>query len=91
MLENWQRDYGGNLLIMLPDTFTTAASCATRPDWLARWTGVRIDSGDPVAGGEMVIDWWRARGEDPAGKLMIFSDGLDVETMRCCTAASPDG
>ncbi len=82
VLENWQRDYGGNLLIMLPDTFTTEAFLRGAPDWMARWTGVRIDSGDPVVGGETVIDWWRARGEDPAGKLMIFSDGLDVETMR---------
>ncbi len=81
VLENWQRDYGGNLLIMLPDTFTTEAFLRGAPDWMARWTGVRIDSGDPLAGGEMVINWWRARGQDPSGKLMIFSDALDVETM----------
>ena len=82
VLENWQRDYAGNLLIMLPDTFTTEAFLRDAPDWISRWTGVRIDSGDPVAGGEMVIDWWRQRGEDPRGKLMIFSDGLDVDVIR---------
>ncbi len=82
VLENWQRDYGGNLLVILPDTFGTRGFLGNAPDWLARWTGVRIDSGDPVACGEFVLDWWRQRGEDPKTKLMIFSDGLDVETIR---------
>ena len=82
VLENWQRDYGGNLLVMLPDTFTTKAFLAGAPDWLARWTGVRIDSGDPVVGGEAAIAWWRRHGEDPATKLMIFSDALDVDAIR---------
>jgi nicotinate phosphoribosyltransferase len=39
---------------------------------------MRIDSGDPEAGAEATIRWWRARGEDPREKLVIFSDGLDV-------------
>ena len=82
VLENWQRDYGGNLLVLLPDTYTTEAFLRGAPDWLARWTGVRIDSGDPVIGGERLIEWWRERGEDATTKLMIFSDGLDVEVMR---------
>lgn len=79
VLQNWQRDYGGNLLILLPDTFTTGAFLRNAPDSLARWTGVRIDSGDPVAGAERMIAWWRERGENPAEKLMIFSDGLDAD------------
>ncbi|HET7410932.1 MAG TPA: nicotinate phosphoribosyltransferase [Paracoccaceae bacterium] len=82
VLENWQRDYGGNLLIMLPDTFTTEAFLRDAPDWMARWTGARVDSGDPAAGAERLIAWWRERGEDPAAKLMIFSDALDVGTIR---------
>jgi nicotinate phosphoribosyltransferase len=40
---------------------------------------VRVDSGDPIAGGEMAIDWWRRNGQDPTKKLAIFSDGLDAE------------
>ena len=40
---------------------------------------IRIDSGDPAAGAETAIDWWKARGEDPTQKLVIFSDGLDVD------------
>ena len=50
------------------------------PDhWLAGWTGIRIDSGDPATGAEEAIAWWTSRGEDPKGKLIIFSDGLNVE------------
>ena len=52
------------------------------PDWLAGWTGIRIDAGDPVAGAEAAIRWWQARGEDPRGKLVIFSDGLDVDLIE---------
>ena len=39
----------------------------------------RIDSGDPATGAENAIRWWRERGEDPRDKLVIFSDGLDVD------------
>ena len=52
------------------------------PDWLAGWTGIRIDSGDPVTGAETAIGWWQSRGEDPREKLVIFSDGLDVDVIE---------
>ena len=32
--------------------------------------------------GEIGIDWWRRRGQDPRTKLTIFSDGLDVEAIE---------
>jgi len=65
-------------LIALPDTYGTAGFLERAPEWLNQWTGIRVDSGDPVAGGEAIINWWKSRGEDPRKKLMIFSDGLDV-------------
>ena len=40
---------------------------------------MRIDSGDPLVGAETAIKWWASRGEDPRQKLLIFSDGLDVD------------
>ena len=43
------------------------------PDWLAGWTGIRIDSGDPATGAQTAIDWWKSRGEDPLEKRVIFS------------------
>ncbi|MCL5776559.1 nicotinate phosphoribosyltransferase [Limibaculum sp. FT325] len=82
VLADWQQDYLGNLRIVLPDTYGTRGFLERAPDWIANWTGVRIDSGDPVESGEFVIDWWRRRGQDPAKKLMIFSDGLDVELIE---------
>ncbi|MEH6772357.1 MAG: nicotinate phosphoribosyltransferase, partial [Cereibacter changlensis] len=50
--------------------------------WLSTWTGIRIDSGDPAKGAETAIEWWKSRGEDPRRKLVIFSDGLDVEKIE---------
>src|SRR5215216_1262867 len=59
---DWKRYYGGNLLIVLPDTFGTTAFLREAPDWLADWTGFRPDSAPPIEGGEMIIDWWRQKG-----------------------------
>ena len=78
VLADWQDDYEGNLRVILPDTFGSRGFLDRAPDWTANWTGIRIDSGDPIAGGEMAIDWWKRRGQDPRLKLAIFSDGLDV-------------
>ncbi len=81
VLADWHEEHDGNLRVILPDTYGTAQFLAQAPDWLAGWTGIRIDSGDPAEGAETAIRWWRARGEDPAAKLVIFSDGLDVDKM----------
>ncbi|APX89954.1 nicotinate phosphoribosyltransferase [Brevirhabdus pacifica] len=79
VLEEWQEEHDGNLRIILPDTYGTAGFLAGAPDWLASWTGMRIDSGSPEEGAEAAIAWWQAKGEDPRKKLVIFSDGLDVD------------
>ena len=79
VLEDWQEEHDGNLRIILPDTYGTQGFLEHAPDWLAGWTGIRIDSGDPATGAEIAIKWWKERGEDPRDKLVIFSDGLDVE------------
>jgi nicotinate phosphoribosyltransferase len=78
VLADWQDEHEGNLRIILPDTYGTAGFLAGAPDWLAGWTGIRVDSGDPATGAETAIRWWKERGEDPRQKLVIFSDGLDV-------------
>ena len=78
VLADWQEEHDGNLRIILPDTFGTEGFLRNAPDWLAGWTGIRIDSGDPAMGAETAIRWWQERGEDPREKLVIFSDGLDV-------------
>ncbi len=82
VLENWQAEHDGNLLIILPDTYGTEGFLKHAPDWLRHWTGVRVDSGDPAAGAETAIRWWQDIGEDPREKLVIFSDGLDVSQIE---------
>ncbi len=82
VLDHWMQDYDGNLRIILPDTYGTESFLKSAPKWLADWTGMRIDSGDPVKGAELAIEWWRANGQDPREKLIIFSDGLDVEEIE---------
>ena len=79
VLSDWHEEHDGNLRIILPDTYGTPGFLDRAPDWLAGWTGIRIDSGDPATGAERAIAWWTARGEDPKQKLVIFSDGLDVD------------
>src|SRR3954451_23702386 len=61
VLQDRQRYYDGNLLIVLPDPFGTASFLRHGPDWIAEWTGFRPDSAPPIAGGEMIIAWWRAK------------------------------
>jgi nicotinate phosphoribosyltransferase len=82
VLADWQEEHDGNLRIMLPDTYGTEGFLRNAPDWLAGWTGIRIDSGDPATGAEVAIRWWQDRGEDPRQKLVIFSDGLDVDKIE---------
>ncbi|MFY9209828.1 MAG: nicotinate phosphoribosyltransferase [Aestuariivita sp.] len=79
VLSDWHEEHDGNLRIILPDTYGTSGFLENAPDWLTKWTGIRIDSGDPAQGAEEAIRWWQSRGEDPREKLVIFSDGLDVD------------
>ncbi|GAA0739080.1 nicotinate phosphoribosyltransferase [Sphingomonas sp. ABOLD] len=82
VLEQWRAHYGGNLLIALPDAFGTTSFLARAPDWVGDWTGFRPDSAPPIPGGEQIIRWWQAHGRDPREKLLIFSDGMDVESIE---------
>jgi len=79
ILELWQQSYQGELLILLPDTFGTTQFLEDAPEWVANWTGQRIDSKDPYIAGDEYIDWLLQYGRDPKRKRLIASDGLDVE------------
>ena len=81
VLADWHEEHDGNLRIILPDTYGTEAFLKRAPDWLKQWTGIRIDSGDPLEGAEAAIAWWQNKGENPKDKLVIFSDGLDTPTI----------
>jgi nicotinate phosphoribosyltransferase len=79
LLELWQQTYQGELLILLPDTFGTTQFLRDAPDWVADWTGQRIDSKDPYVAGDEYIEWLERRGRDPRRKRLIASDALDVD------------
>jgi len=79
VLDLWQNTYQRELLIMLPDTFGSTQFLAGAPDWVADWTGQRMDSKNPYIAGDEYIQWLIGRGRDPEKKLVIASDGLDVD------------
>jgi nicotinate phosphoribosyltransferase len=79
VLELWQSTYDGALKIMLPDTFGTTQFLRDAPDWVADWTGQRMDSKNPYVAGDEYIEWLKARGRDPHDKRLIASDALDLD------------
>lgn len=79
VLTQWERQYRGNLLVMLPDTFgTTQFLNGLSPVKAKSWSGARPDSKKPIEAGYELIEFWKRNGCNPEEKLIIFSDGLDV-------------
>jgi nicotinate phosphoribosyltransferase len=82
MLEDWYDRYGEDLSTVLPDTFGTDFFFTDfTQEQAEKWRGLRHDSGDPVAFGERAIEFYEARGIDPATKTIVFSDGLDIDAI----------
>ena len=81
VLELWAQSYNNELLITLPDTFGTTQFLEGAPQWVANWTGERVDSKDPFIAGDEYINWLQSRGKDPRTKRLIASDGLDASTI----------
>jgi nicotinate phosphoribosyltransferase len=79
VLRLWQEMYGGAMQVMLPDTYGSTQFFRDAPDWVADWNGVRLDSKDPYIGGEEALAFFSSRGRDPRKKLLVPSDGLDVD------------
>ncbi len=82
VLADWARNYDGNLLVILPDTYGTSSFLNDAPEWVADWKGARPDSKEPLEAGEELIDWWVKRGKDPREKLLIFSDAMDIDSIE---------
>jgi len=80
VLREWWKLYGYGLSIALTDTFgsdfffrdMTAAQAE-------EWKGLRHDSGDPMVFAEKAIAFFQRHGLNPLDKILIFSDGLDME------------
>lgn len=82
VMRDWARMYDGNLQIILPDAFGTTAFLRDAPDWVADWRGARPDSKPPIEGAEEFIAYWQAQGRDPNDKLVILSDGMDIDSIE---------
>lgn len=80
VLQTWWNEYGVHLSVALSDTYGSEFFFRDMSAEQARnWKGLRQDSGDPFAFGERVIEFYKSHGVDPATRLIVFSDGLDVE------------
>jgi len=79
---DWWDTYRGPLSIFLTDTFTSDFFFRTfsKEEAIRSW-GLRQDSGDPFAFGTRAIRFYEEMGIDPRRKMIVFSDGLNVEKM----------
>jgi nicotinate phosphoribosyltransferase len=82
VLQDWWEEYGWGLSIALSDNYGSDFFFRDMtPEQARQWKGLRHDSGDPIAFGEKAIAFYQRCGVDPREKLIVFSDGLDVETI----------
>lgn len=82
MMEEWYDRYGDDLSTALTDTFTSDFFFSDfTPDQAQQWRGLRHDSGNPIEFGERVIEFYEHHDIDPLGKTIVFSDGLDIDTI----------
>ena len=79
-LDAWIKEYGVLNCIALTDTITT--DCFLKDfqlTYATLFSGVRHDSGDPIAWGEKMIKHYESLGIDPKTKTLLFSDSLDFD------------
>lgn len=82
VIQDWQKLYKGDLSTALTDTFTSDFFFADFTQAQAEeWKALRHDSGDPIEFGEKVITFYEAHGIDTRTKTIVFSDGLDIDTI----------
>lgn len=79
---DWWNQYDWGLSISLTDTFGSDSFFRDFSfESALRSKGFRHDSGDPIVFGEKVIAFNNKLGINPKDKMIIFSDGLDVDTI----------
>lgn len=80
VLQDWWDLYGHSLSIALTDTYGTEFFFRMMtPEQARLWKGLRQDSGDPFVFGERAISFYRKHEVNPLDKLVVFSDGLDLD------------
>ncbi|PPV08921.1 nicotinate phosphoribosyltransferase [Xanthomonas bromi] len=79
-LESWAREYRGDLGIALSDVVGLDAFLRDFDLYFCKlFDGMRHDSGDPFEWGERVIAHLQAHRIDPRTKVLVFSDGLNID------------
>ncbi|WOB27216.1 MULTISPECIES: nicotinate phosphoribosyltransferase [Xanthomonas] len=79
-LESWAREYRGDLGIALSDIVGLDAFLRDFDLYFCKlFDGMRHDSGDPFEWGERVIAHLEAHRIDPRTKVLVFSDGLNID------------
>ena len=81
-LHRWLNFYEGAFGTALTDTFTTDYFLSKFNGTFARaFDGLRQDSGDPMEWTHKIVAHYNKLGIDPASKLLIYSDGLNIPTV----------
>lgn len=79
-LDAWVKEYGVLNGTALTDTITT--DCFLKDfqlTYATLFSGVRHDSGDPIAWGEKMVAHYKELGIDVTTKTLLFSDSLDFQ------------
>jgi len=77
-MKNWVEVYGGNLGIVLPDTFTMDVFLKSFNSLYSRqFDGMRHDSGSPQKFIDKAIKHYRKSRIDPTSKVLVFSDSIN--------------
>ena len=80
VMKAWTKEYETDNGIALTDCITTDCFLLDFNKTYTRlFSGVRHDSGDPIAWGEKLIAHFQKYGVDPKTKTLLFSDSLDFE------------
>jgi nicotinate phosphoribosyltransferase len=80
MLQDWWNFYGETLSIALTDTYGSKYFFDDfTKEQAQNWKGLRQDSGDPFVFGEQAEAFYISKMVDPRDKLIVFSDGLNVD------------
>lgn len=79
-LQDWWNEYDWGLSVALTDTYGTDFFFSDMTEEQARlWKGLRQDSGDPFIFVDKALDFYKNYDIDPKEKLIVFSDGLDID------------
>ncbi|HCO67768.1 MAG TPA: nicotinate phosphoribosyltransferase [Dysgonomonas sp.] len=82
-LEAWVDVFQGSLGITLTDTYTTDSFFRSFSLKQAKlFDGVRHDSGDPLVFTDKAIRFYEENRIDPVSKTLVFSDSLNLQTVR---------